>query len=161
MAVIIVFLAVPCDCSLLLDFIISERCILSEFTLRIQNPIFFHMSESANVTNHLTILKYLIMVYMHSKWAPNVDDLLVIYGVIIPYASTKLKGGYTGFTSSVRLSVCRSVCGQNHIRSVSSTIIAGSISYLHIFSSNFSRCVVCIGYCKIPQFEFLANFWKL
>ena len=47
--------------------------------------------------------------------------------VIIPLASTKLKGGYTGFMSSVRLSVhlsicpsvLPSVCGQNHVCSVS------------------------------------------
>ena len=54
-------------------------------------------------------------------------------------ASTKLKGGYTCFMSSVRLSVC----GQNRVRSVSSTILVGSISYLHILSSNFRRCVAC------------------
>ena len=37
--------------------------------------------------------------------------------------------------------VCLSICGQNHVRSVSSTILVGSISYLHILSSNFRRCV--------------------
>ena len=61
-------------------------------------------------------------------------------------ASMKLKGGYTGFTSpvhpSVRLSVCPSVCGQNRVRSVTFTILAGSISHLHILLSNF-RCVTC------------------
>ena len=75
-------------------------------------------------------------------------------------ASTKLKGGYTGFTSSV----CPSVCGQNHVCSVSSTILAGSISYLHILSNNFKRCVACKGYCKIPKFEFwlcLVMTWDL
>ena len=36
-----------------------------------------------------------------------------------------------------------SVCGQNGVRSVSSTILIGSISYLHILSSNFRRCVAC------------------
>ena len=34
-----------------------------------------------------------------------------------------------------------SVCGQNRVRSVSSTILIGSISYLHIFSSNLRRCL--------------------
>ena len=42
----------------------------------------------------------------------------------------------------VRPSVCLSICGQNHICSVSSTILAGSMLYLHILSSNFRRCVV-------------------
>ena len=36
-----------------------------------------------------------------------------------------------------------SVCWQNRVRSVSSTILIGSISYLHILSSNFRRCVTC------------------
>ena len=41
-------------------------------------------------------------------------------------ASTKLKGGGVYWYHLVRLSVC----GQNHVRSVSSTILIGSISYL-------------------------------
>ena len=51
-----------------------------------------------------------------------------------------------------------SVCGQNRVRSVSSTIIVGSISYLHILSINLRRCVACKGYCKILKF---VNFWNL
>ena len=43
-----------------------------------------------------------------------------------------------------------SVCGQNRVRSVSSTILVGSISYLHILSSNFRRCVACNVCSKIP-----------
>ena len=42
-----------------------------------------------------------------------------------------------------------SVCGQNRVRSVSSTILIGSISYLHILSSNFRRCVACNARFKI------------
>ena len=53
-------------------------------------------------------------------------------------------------------SVCPSVCGQNRVRSVSSTILVGSISYLHILSSNFRRCVACKVYCKVPKFESLV-----
>ena len=70
----------------------------------------------------------------------------------------EVERGYTDFTSSVRLSVCPSVCGQNRVRSVSSTIIVGSISYLHILSINLRRCVECKGYCKIQKF---VNFWNL
>ena len=44
-----------------------------------------------------------------------------------------------------------SICGQNHVRSVSSTILVGSISYLHILSSNFRRCVACNVYSKIKK----------
>ena len=44
-----------------------------------------------------------------------------------------------------------SVCGQNRVRSVSSTILIGSISYLHILSSNFRRCVACNARFKIQK----------
>ena len=61
----------------------------------------------------------------------------------------------------VRLSVCPSVhlsvCGQNRVRSVSSTILIGSISYLHILSSNLRRCVTCNARFKIWNF---VEFFK-
>ena len=44
---------------------------------------------------------------------------------------------------SVRPSVHLSVCGQNGVCSVSSTIFARSISYSHILLSDFGRCVKC------------------
>ena len=78
------------------------------------------------------------------NWEPLSHYLNVVgrnLMIIISAASTKLKGGYTGFTSPVRLSVGPSVCGQNRVRSVSSTILVGSISYLHILSSNFRMCI--------------------
>ena len=50
-----------------------------------------------------------------------------------------------------------SICGQNRVRSVSSTILIGSISYLHILSSNFRRCVACNVCYKVLKFEILAN----
>ena len=85
--------------------------------------------------------------------------------VFIHPASTKLKGGYTGFTlsvcPSVRPSVRLSVCGQNRVRSASSTILIGSISYLHILSNNFRRCVVCNGCFKIQKLEILTNSLNL
>ena len=55
-----------------------------------------------------------------------------------------------------RLSVCPSVhlsvCGQNRVRSVSSTILIRSISYLHILSLKFWRIF------KICNFDFVI-FW--
>ena len=51
-----------------------------------------------------------------------------------------------------------SVCGQNRVRSVSSRILIGSISYLHILSSNFRRCVACNARLKIQKFDFVF-FW--
>ena len=41
----------------------------------------------------------------------------------------------------VSQSVCPSICGQNHVSSVSPTILIGSFSYLYILSSNFRSCV--------------------
>ena len=53
-----------------------------------------------------------------------------------------------------------SVCGQNRVRSVSSTILIGSISYLDILLSNFRRCVVCYACFKIQKFGIflICNF---
>ena len=84
-------------------------------------------------------------------------QMLVCHRLIIPPASTKLKWGYTGFTLSVRLSVC----GQNRVRPVSSTILVESISYLHILSCNFRRCVMCNVCFKIQKFEILSNSLNL
>ena len=81
--------------------------------------------------------------------------------LIIPPASTKLKGGYTGFTLSVCLSVRLSVCGQNRVRSVSSKRLVRSISYLHILWSNFRRCVACNGCFKIWHFGEFFKFLTL
>ena len=55
---------------------------------------------------------------------------------------------------SVPLSVPLSVCGQNRDRSVSSTLLVGSISYLHILSRNFR------SYFAISKFQNL-NFWQI
>ena len=86
-----------------------------------------------------------------------------IYLLIIPPALTKLKGEYTGFTLSVCPSIRLSACGQNRICSVSSSRLVGSISYLHILSSNFKSCVVCKVCFKIWNFgkffEFVTLTW--
>ena len=73
-------------------------------------------------------------------------------------SSTKLKGG---ILVSPCPSVCPSVCGQNHVCSVSSTILVGSISYLHILSSNFRRCVMCKLCFKTVNVYILANSLNL
>ena len=58
-------------------------------------------------------------------------------------------------------SVLLSVCGQNRVRSVSSTILVGSISYLHILSGHIRRCFACNVYCKIKKNKILANSLNL
>ena len=55
------------------------------------------------------------------------------------YPSPTNLRGYTDFNLSVRPSHCPSVCRTNRVRSVSSTILAGSISYLHILSPDLRR----------------------
>ena len=52
-----------------------------------------------------------------------------------------------------------SVCGQNPVHSVCSTILAGSISYLHILSSNFRRCVACNFFLNQKPWSF-DKFFK-
>ena len=60
---------------------------------------------------------------------------------------------------SVCLSVRLSICGQNCVRFVSSTILMGSISYLHILSSNLRRCVACKACFKITNLKFWRIFY--
>ena len=70
----------------------------------------------------------------------NFTNIIHSWGSNYTPRSTKLKGG---ILVSPCPSVCPSVCGQNRVRSVSSTILARSISYLHILSSNLRRCITC------------------
>ena len=88
------------------------------------------------------------------------------FEIVIPPTSTKLKGGYTGITLSVCLSVRPSVCP-----SVDKIV---SALYLQQFSSDpFHICtsyqatkegvsrVNCNACFKIQKFEILANFLNL
>ena len=69
-----------------------------------------------------------------------------------PPPPAKLKGG-------ILVSHRPCICGQTCVRSVTSTIPAGSISYLHILLSRLRRCGSCKGkvFCKIWIF---GNFFK-
>ena len=119
--------------------------------------------------------KYLINVinptifflYMHVSWTIHMIpssvncirvEILAVSGVcgvlFYPKLQWSWRGwGYTGFT----LSVCLSVCGQNRVRSVFSTILARPISYFHILSTNFRRCVAC-WFFLFQNFNFCRNF---
>ena len=105
----------------------------------------------------LVLLCFVVVILSMCNEFSQCICLHIKSSVVIPPASTKLKGGYTGITLSVCSSVRLSVCGQNHVCSVSSTIFGGSISYLHILSSNFC----CNAHFKIQKFEILANFFNL
>ena len=79
-------------------------------------------------TNHSSADRIVVNSYTRSVSSQHLNHC----SLIIPPASTKLKGGYTGYWLSVCLSICLSVCGQNRVHSVTSTILPRSISYLHI-----------------------------
>ena len=72
------------------------------------------------------------------------------------YYTTKLLGG---IWVSLRPSVRPSVRPASRVRSVTSTVLVGSISYLYILSSNFRRCVAYKVSSKISKFDVLAIFW--
>ena len=75
---------------------------------------------------------------------------------IIPLAQRSWRGLYWFYL--VHLSVCLSICGQNRVCSVSSTILARSILYSHILLSKFRRRVLCKVYFKIWNFgEFFVT----
>ena len=93
--------------------------------------------------------------YVHIQMALNTGEFF------IPPLN-KVEGGIlVSPCPSVHPSVRLSVCGQNGVHSVSSTILAGSISYSHILSSNFRRCVTCKVLFKINEFEVLGNSLNL
>ena len=97
---------------------------------------------------------------MYIPFRSTVDNtvLLWVFSVFIPPASKKVERGYAVFTLSICLSVHVSICAQNCVRSVSSTILVGSSSYLHILSSNFRRCVSCKVCFNIRRFQILQNY---
>ena len=62
---------------------------------------------------------------------------------------------------SVCPSIHPSVCPTSGVCSVGPTVLVGSISYLHILSSNFRRCVAFKASCTISKFVILAIFLNL
>ena len=85
-------------------------------------------------------------------WSRGWEVLLFSECLVIPPASTKLKGG---ILVSRRPYVSPSVCGQNCVRSVTSTILTESISHL---INHFRRRVTCNIFCKVPKLDFWQIF---
>ena len=119
------------------------------------NKLFLHFSESMLYPGLRFLAQFLYMSWqivsgIDIQYGPPKTDTF-----LYPPLQRSWKGGIlVSPCLSVRLSVRLSVCGQNRVRSVSSTILNGSISYLHILSSNFRRCVACKARFKIRKFEF-------
>ena len=117
--------------------------------------------QNSTVTNMLILCQHCHYSY-HGVFLISGHQLLqYCFGIYfyIPRFNEVDRGVYW-YHLSVCPSVRLSVCGQNRVRSVSSTILIGSISYLHILSS-FRRCVACNAPFKIQKFEILANFLNL
>ena len=110
---------------------------------------------------------YILMKKFHRNLFPGVQLITILHwpgnglvclAIFIPPLQRSWKGGIlVSPCPSVRLSVC----GQNRVRSVSSTILIRSISYLHILSSNFRRCLTCNICFKMQKLEILANSLNL
>ena len=104
--------------------------------------------ENAKYVSMKIFFSWRIMLMLLQQSLMRLSGLVII----IPTASTKLKGG--GILVSPCPSVRLSVCGQNRVRSVSLTILVGPISYLHILSCNLSRCVAYNVCFKIKKMNF-------
>ena len=131
----------------------------------------YQLKPKPGNTRQLQFCDLILMLYAKLSAPLNGQGLMIpitLFLFILPPASTKLKGGYTGITlsvcPSVHPSVCPSVrlsvCGQNRVPSVSSRILMGSISYLHILSSNFRRCVACNARFTILKIWDFGDFFK-
>ena len=109
--------------------------------LLVYNQLYFNWHPAPDV-NQINTNKQLTFQHLFQRYRKH--------SISIPTASTKLKGWYTGLTLSVCPFVRLSLCGQNRVRSVSTTIHARWIWYLHILSSIMSeKC--------FSQFEGLTN----
>ena len=97
-----------------------------------------HQKSSFDLSMPSEAYNYQIMDF---PWcgAKSLTDPVLIY-----HTPTR-KGSY--WFHVVRPSACR----QNRVRFVSSTILTGSISYLHMLSSSFRRCIAC---------NFVSKFWN-
>ena len=78
------------------------------------------------------------------NWMQTIPLFVTIMNYHTP-CTTKLLEVYWfhSILPSVHLSVRPSIYYASHVRSVVPTVLVGSISYLCILSSNFSRCVAC------------------
>ena len=86
----------------------------------------------------------LIARFMRPTWGPSGADRTQVGPM---FASWTLLSGVVYWFHPVSPPFCPSIlpsiCGGNGIHSISSRILAGSISLLHILSTNFRKCVMC------------------
>ena len=97
-----------------------------------------------------------IYLYPYRRTLLSISFENCVSAFVIPRASTKLKGGYTGITLSICPSVDR-IVSPLYLQQYS----LDPFSYLHILSSNFRRCVACNARFKIWNFGKFFKFVTL
>ena len=137
----------------------ADDILLYEFCYYDSMDLLHHLERIVTITvpyykslqNHVKTLQEEFAKKLNIPWIWR-----IIYGHKLPYMKKTRKkkqicGAACFLAAEIKFSkdVCLSVCGQNRVRSVSSTILIGSISYLHILSSNFRMCVACNACFKI------------
>ena len=78
---------------------------------------------------------------LHIRKSVDRNIFLVIISLTSSWEGVYWFHMHASICPSICPSIRPSLCGQNHVWSISSTILARPISYLHTLSSNFSGCV--------------------
>ena len=116
-----------------------------------------HSAQHALERIHSWILRQLVNGvepgFNYSNFMVVTMSLITFKSCLLHYTphTTKLLGG-------ILVSLRPSVRPASRVRSVSTTVLVGSFSYLYILSSNFRRCVSCKVFCKTLKLEFLVIF---
>ena len=119
---------------------------------------FVQCTHHYSYDNCKTSFLNIVQTWMYTKHEKNAYDSVYCNSLANYFHQWSWGGILVSFCLFVCPSVSPSICTPNHVCSVSSTILARSISYLHILSTNFRRCVTCRVWrkCKIWMF---ANFF--
>ena len=119
------------------------QVIKSESEFKVHCSPLNNMIFSKILTRHSIALLFfrlfVIILFWWKFWSRFMFSSVLVHllVLIIPTAQRIWRGVY--WFHLVHLSICLSVCGQYGVRSVSFTLLAGSISFLHILSSNLTH----------------------
>ena len=124
------------------------------------------MNDYETVIAPVCLLPFGTHQFIVSLLPPGRQTLWMQSCVVIPLAQRSccgMGGGGGGVYRfhSVSPFVCPSVRPASRARFVAPTVLVGSISYLHIVSSNFRMCVKCKDSYKIFKFKFLTIYLNL
>ena len=100
----------------------------------------FALTQVIKKQSHLNYVHVTLTVLLWQLWNSYQSKSHVLYLIqtfLYPPLQWSWKGGIlVSHCPSFYPSICPSVCGQNRVRIVISTILAKSISYLHILSTS-------------------------